>query len=104
MQLLQSRLKRVDIYNVDCAATDYIGSAPVPVLLGFVYADIQRVKSGTAEERQGKREKKTLRLILCKDAGVKCGDLAGIYGDEPDYEITEVQHFSDHISATAVKL
>lgn len=104
MQLIQSRLKKVDIYTVAAKESDYIGSKPVPNLLGFVYADIQQIKSSTADERAGKREKKSLRLILRRDAGVKCGDLAGVYGDEPDYEITEVNHFPDHISATAVML
>ena len=104
MQLIQSRLKKVDIYAVDSEESAYIGSKPVPALLGFVYADIQQIKSNTSEERAGKREKKSLRLILRKDAGVKCGDLAGIYADAPDFEITEVKQFSDHISATAVAL
>ena len=104
MQLIQSRLKKVDIYTVLKTESDYIGSESVSTLLGCVYADIQRLKSNTADERPGKSEKRTIRLILRKDAGVKCGDLAGVYGDEPDFEITEVKQFSDHISATAVSL
>lgn len=104
MQLIQSRLKKVDIYTAGKTESSYIGSETAPLLLGFVYADVQRIKNSTAAERGGKREKKSLRLILRKDAGVKCGDLAGVYGNTPDFEITEVQQFSDHISATAVAL
>lgn len=104
MQLIQSRLKKVDIYSLGSTESDYIGTEPQPDLLGFVYADIQQKNSNAVQERGGKREKKTLCLILRPDAGVKCGDYAGVYADGPDYEITEVQQFSDHITATAVEL
>ncbi|MBQ7834995.1 MAG: hypothetical protein IJ385_04365 [Ruminiclostridium sp.] len=104
MQLVQSRLRRVDIYTVSAEDSDYIGTKPVPKLLGYVYADIQPVSSKLFEGRDGKSEKQSVKLILRPDAGVKCGDLAAVYSDLPDFEVTEVKFFSNHISATAVRL
>lgn len=104
MQLVQNRLRRIDIYTVSAEDSDYIGTKSVPKLLGYVYADIHPVWSKLFEGRDGKSEKQSVKLILRPDAGVKCGDLAAVYSNLPDFEITEVKLFSSHISATAVRL
>ena len=104
MQLIQNRLKRVDIYTLSPEKSDYIGTTPKPTLLGYVYADIQPVKDELSVGRDGKSEKRKIKLILRPDAGVKCGDRAAVYSDSPDFEIIETRRFSQHISATAVSL
>ena len=104
MQLVRNRLKRVDIYTVSAENSDYIGTKPSPKLLGYVYAEIQNVSAVLSDERNGKSEKETVRLILRPDAGMRCGDYAAVYCNSPDFEITEVKRFSSHISATAVRL
>lgn len=104
MQLINRRLERVDIYTGSRKESSYIGTESSPELLGFVYADIQPVADKISEGDSGKIIKKSVKLILRPDAGVKCGDLAAIYGNDPDWEITEVRKFSEHISATAVHL
>lgn len=104
MHLIQSRLKRVDIYTRESETDGYIGSKVKPVLLGYVYADVQPLSDKLSADMSGKTEKKSARLILRPDAGVKCGDLAAVFSGSPDCEITEVKRFSSHISATAVAL
>lgn len=104
MQLIGSRLERVDIYAPDREQDSYIGTKSVPKLLGYVYADIQPLTDEISEGESGKIVKKRVKLILRPDAGVQCGDLAAVYGDSPVWEITEVKRFSEHISATAVHL
>jgi len=104
VQLINSRLERVDIYSPDREKSAYIGTKSAPKLLGYVYADIQPITEEITENESGKTVKKRVRLILRPDAGVKCGDLAAVYSKTPDWEITEVKQFSSHISATAVHL
>lgn len=104
MQLISSRLERVDIYTPERVQDSYIGTKSAPKLLGFVYADIQPLADEISEGESGKIIKRRVKLILRPDAGVQCGDLASVYGDAPVWEITEVKRFSEHISATAVHL
>lgn len=104
MQLINNRLERVDIYSCDRQESSYIGTQSAPKLLGFVYADIQPLAEEIIEGESGKNIKKRVKLILRPDAGVKCGDLAAVYGSSPDWEITEIRQFSGHLSATAVHL
>ncbi len=104
MQLIRNRLERIDIYSPVSKPDGYIGTTVKPELLGYVYADIQPVSEELSEERNGKTEKKSVKLILRPDAGVKCGDLAAIYSKSPNFEIKEIKRFSSHISVTAVTL
>ncbi len=102
VRLIQNRLERVDIYSRESADSGYVGKAVKPKLLGYVYADVQPISRELLSERAGKSVKEAVKLILRPDAGVKCGDLAAVYGKEPVWEITEVKRFSNHIAATAV--
>lgn len=104
MQLIQNRLQRVDIYTPARVESGYIGTKREPKLLGYVYADISPVSRKLSNEREGKAEEESVKLILRPDAGVKCGDLAAIYSGSPNFEIREIKRFSGHISARAVKL
>ena len=104
MQLISSRLERIDIYTPVREQDSYIGTRLSPRLLGYVYADIQPVSDEISEGESGKIIRKRVKLILRPDAGVQCGDLAAVYGDSPVWEITEIRRFSEHISATAVHL
>ena len=104
MQLINSRLERVDIYSPDRESNGYVGTKSTPRLLGYVYAHIQPVTEEITDGESGKTEKKQAKLILRPDAGVKCGDLAALEKGLPIWEITEVRRFSQHISATVVHL
>lgn len=104
MQLIQNRLQRVDIYTPARVESGYIGTKRQPKLLGYVYADISPINSRLKDERGGKAEEESVKLILRPDAGVKCGDLAAIYSSSPNFEIREITRFSGHITARAVKL
>lgn len=104
MQLINGRLERVDIYSNVRQESTYIGTEPAPTLLGFVYADIQPLSDEVTEGESGRIVRKRVKLILRPDAGVQCGDLAAVYGDTPDWEITEIKHFSEHMTVTAVHL
>lgn len=104
MQLIKNRLQRVDIYSPERADSGYIGTRSEPKLLGYVYADISPITSEISDGRAGKTVKKSVKLILRPDAGVKCGDLAAVFGGSPCWEITDIKRFKSHISAKAVKL
>lgn len=104
MQLIQNRLQRVDIYTPARTESGYIGTKCAPELLGYVYADISPISRKLSDGRSGKTEEESVKLILRPDAGVKCGDLAAIYSNSPNFEIREITRFPGHISAKAVRL
>ena len=104
MQLINGRLERVDIYSKGRQESGYIGTESAPTLLGFVYADIQPLSDEVTEGESGRIVRKRVKLILRPDAGVQCGDLAAVYGGTPDWEITEIKRFSEHMTVTAVHL
>ncbi len=104
MQMITNRLERVDIYSAEVEKDGYIGTKPKPVLLGFVYADIQPVTEETFEERGGKVVKKQVKLIARSDAGVKCGDMIAVRCKSPNFRITEIRRYSTHSSVTAVTI
>ena len=104
MQLINNRLERVDIYSPDRESGGYVGTKSAPKLLGYVYAHVEPVTEELSQGESGKTEKKSVKLILRPDAGVKCGDLAALQKGLPVWEITEVRRFSQHISAAAVHL
>lgn len=98
MQLTQKRLKRVNIFQNRLSDSGYIGKKKVPVLLGFVYAEVFPQKETLSSEMSGERTSRGNVMILRADAGVKCGDLAGIYGEQPDSRVLEVIRRPDHIT------
>lgn len=102
MDMIQNRLERIDIYGREEKESGYIGKTVKPKLLGYVYANIQPLSEKLTEERSGKTLRKSVKLILRPDAGVKCGDFVAVYSKNPNFEITEIKRFHDHISATAV--
>lgn len=102
MQLTKNRLERIDIYTPAAVESGYIGKAVKPERVGYVYASVQPLFDKLFDEKSGKAEGKSIKLIMRPDAGVKCGDLAAVYGSSPNWEITEIRRFSNHLSATAV--
>ena len=91
--MIQNRLERIDIYGREEKESGYIGKTVKPKLLGYVYANIQPLSEKLTEERSGKTLRKSVKLILRPDA---------VYSKNPNFEITEIKRFHDHISATAV--
>ncbi len=104
MQLVRSRLRRIDIYSANRTEDDYIGTKCSPKLLGFVYADVQPLAEQFVSENGGQTVKKQAKLYLRPDAGVQCGDLAAVYTSKPDCRITEVRRAGEYLAATAVHL
>jgi len=66
-----------------------VGKHTVPTPVGYVYAEVFPEKSVLSDERDGRRTSAGATLVLRRDAGVKCGDLAGIYSDDPDSRVIE---------------
>ncbi len=99
-----NRLRKIDIYAADEAAGDYIGTKTEPRLLGYVYADVQSDARSAENRREGMAEKASVRLFLRPDAGVKCGDLAAVYGKAPDSRITEVRRSREYVAAVAERI
>ncbi|MBQ9383086.1 MAG: hypothetical protein IJT87_02495 [Ruminiclostridium sp.] len=104
MQLTQKMLKRVDIFGNSAARSGYVGRKRAPVRLGFVYAEVFPEKDRLSDERGGERTSGGATLILRANAGVKCGDLAGIYGEVPDSRIVEVERFPSHITVRTERI
>ena len=104
MQLIQKRLKRVDIYSAGQTDSGYVGKIPEPQLLGFVYADIQPVDEEIKEEPVGAVRYSKAKLFMRPDAGVKCGDYAAVFGNTPDCRITEIKRGSGGLSALAERI
>lgn len=104
MQLIQKRLKRVDIYSAGQSDSGYIGKKPEPTLLGFVYADVQPIEEKMKDELGGTAQYSKARLLMRSDAGVKCGDYAAVFGNTPDCRITEIKRVSCGLSALAERI
>ncbi len=98
MQLTQRMTKKVNIFSPSVQSSGYVGKKTVPIPVGFVYAEVFPEKSSQSEERSGRRTRLGATLIMRRDAGVKCGDLAGVFGEQPDSRICEVSVFPGHIS------
>lgn len=98
MQMTQKRLKKVNIYSSASADSGYVGTKTVPSPLGFVYAEVYPSAETFTHERSGGRVNKGATLILRKEAGVRCGDLAAVFGNAPDSRIAEVRRFPEHLT------
>ena len=99
MRLTERMVRKVNIFSPVLRGTGYVGRKNTPSPVGFVYAEVFPEKEQLSQERGGMRESSGAVLILRRDAGVKCGDLAGVFGDSPDSRVTEVTVFPSHISA-----
>lgn len=104
MQMTQRDLKRVNIYASRSTDGSYIGKKTVPELLGFVYAQVFPDTDKLVSERNGKTVNSGATLILRRGAGVCCGDLAGIYGEEPDSRVLEVSRYPGHTTVRTERL
>ena len=104
MNPVQKNLKRVNIFSPDRTDSGYVGKKTVPKLLGYVYAEVFPASEKISGERRGQTGSCGATLILRKCAGVSCGDLAGIYGDDPDSRVTEIIRSPKHITARTVRL
>ncbi len=104
MQLAQKTLRRVNIFSPVTSDNGYIGHSSSPKPLGFVYANVCADKVALDSERRGRMPRRGATLILRREAGVACGDLAGVFGDEPDSRILEVTRFPNHITARTESL
>ena len=96
MNLTQKTLKRVNIYSSSRVSSGYVGTKSAPSLLGYVYAQVFPEKETLSDELGGQKKSGGATLILRREAVVCCGDLAGIFGDDPDSRITEIRRFPDH--------
>ncbi len=99
MRLSERFVRKVNIFSPALTGSGYVGKKVTPLPLGFVYAEVFPDNKQLSGERSGKRESSGAVLILRRDAGVKCGDLAGVYGESPDSRVTEVAMYPSHISA-----
>ena len=104
MNLTQKMLKRVNIYSASRADSGYVGTKSAPSLLGYVYAQVFPERETLSAGSGGLKKSGGATLILRREAGVCCGDLAGIYGDEPDSRITEIRRFPDHSTVRTERL
>ena len=98
MQRTQSRLRRINVYSPRETAGGYVGKQIVPELVGYVYAEVFPGKSVLSDERDGRRTEYGATLVLRRDAGVKCGDYMGIYGETPDSRVTEASVYPGHLT------
>ncbi len=99
MRLTERFMKKVNIFSPSLSDSGYVGKKVTPSPVGFVYAEVFPDKTTLSDERGGSRENSGAVLVLRRDAGVKCGDLAGVFGDAPDSRVTEVAVYPSHISA-----
>lgn len=99
-----NRLKKIDIYSPEEIPDGYVGTKTEPKLLGYVYADVQANTEALEDRREGTAARRSVRLFLRPDAGIKCGDLAAVYGKSPDSRITEVRRAREYVAATAERL
>ena len=104
MQLSQRTLRRINIFSRDTKASGYVGRKPDPKPLGFVYAQVFPNKETLAEKREGLKKESGTTLILRREAGVSCGDLAGIFGSTPDSRVTEVRRYPDHTTVRTERI
>ncbi|MBQ3842134.1 MAG: hypothetical protein II820_05545 [Ruminiclostridium sp.] len=104
MRLTESRIKRVNIFSDTLADSGYVGKKRAPALLGFVYAEVFPSKETLSEDRRGQTVSSGATLILRREAGVKCGDLAGIFGERPDSRVTQVERYPGHLTVRTERL
>ena len=104
MQLIRKNLKRIDIYAPDKEESGYVGKKLSPRLLGYINAEVQPEELKIAEKTEGLSVYTAARLYMRPDAGVKCGDLAAVFGSKPDCRITSVMPTRDYLMARAERI
>lgn len=104
MQLIRRNLKRIDIYAPDKADSGYVGKKLSPRLLGYINAEVQPEELKIAEKTEGLSVYAAAKLYMRPDAGVKCGDLAAVFGSKPDCRITSVIPTRDYLMARAERI
>lgn len=104
MQRTQRLLRKINIFAPAQQDSGYVGRKTVPELVGYVYAEVFPEKSLLKDERDGKNTAAGATLILRRDAGVKCGDLAAVYGEYADSRVVEASIFPDHLTVRTERL
>ena len=104
MQTSQRYLRKINIYSPSETAGDYVGTKIVPEPIGFVYAEVFPEKSVLTKERDGKRTGAGATLIMRREAGVKCGDLAAVYGNTADSRVIEARIYPGHLTVRTERL
>ncbi len=104
MQMTQRSLRRINIFSPSETPGDYVGTKIVPELIGFVYAEVFPDKSVLTDERDGKRTSAGATLIMRREAGVKCGDLASVYGEDADSRVVEARLYPGHLTVRTERL
>ena len=104
MQLIRKNLKRIDIYAPDKEESGYVGKKLSPRLLGYINAEVQPEELKIAEKTEGLSVYTAATLYMRPDAGVKCGDLAAVFGSKPDCRITSVMPTRDYLMARAERI
>ncbi|MBO6230900.1 MAG: hypothetical protein J6O50_10070 [Ruminiclostridium sp.] len=94
----------MNIYAPDRVGSDYVGKKTEPRLLGFVYAQVFPEAEKLSGERQGQTISSGATLILRRGAGVNPGDLAGIFGEQPDSRVLEIRRSPSHITVRTQRI
>ena len=98
MQRTQSRLRKINIYAPSAEDSGYVGKKVIPALVGYVYAEVFPERTSLSDERGGMSVSRSATLVLRRDAGVKCGDYMGIYGDAPDSRVVDTAVYPGHLT------
>lgn len=104
MQLTRRNLKRIDIYAPDKAESGYVGRKLSPRLLGYINAEVQPDELKALEKTEGLSVYTAARLYMRPDAGVRCGDLAAVFGSKPDCRVTSVMPTRDYLMARVERI
>ena len=94
----------MNIFSDTLTDSGYIGRKRSPALLGFVYAEVFPEKETLSDERRGTQISSGATLILRREAGVRCGDLAGIFGEQPDSRVTQVERYPGHLTVRTERI
>ena len=104
MQLIRRNLKRIDIYAPDRTDSGYVGKKLSPRLLGYINAEVQPEELKASEKTEGLSVYTAARLYMRPDAGVKCGDLAAVFGGKPDCRVVSVMPGRDYLMARGERI
>lgn len=100
MRLMNRLLKSVKFFRMKEIPSDYVGTEKVIDEIGIFPAQVEYI-SAVEQGNNGLEKKSAAKLYMPSDVPIKIGDGFCIRGGVPEYMITSVIEFTDHIIVEA---
>ena len=100
MRLMNNLLKKLRFFRMEEIPSDYVGTEKVVADIGTFPAQVEYT-SRTEQGTNGLERRSVAKLYMPSDIPIKIGDGFCITGGVPEYMISSVTEYRDHIVVEA---